>query len=181
MEVSKPFIDGLLVLKPKVFADERGYFFESYNSNVIEELGISESFLQDNESLSSKGVLRGLHFQKPPHAQGKLVRVVKGKVLDVAVDIREKSPTYGQYFSAELSGENKLMLWIPAGFAHGFITLENETIFSYKCTQIFNKESEECLLWNDPDLNIQWGFDSPLVSDKDRLGIQFKNFKTPFK
>lgn len=181
MEISKPFIDGLLVLKPKVFADERGYFFECYNSNVIKELGISESFLQDNESLSSKGVLRGLHFQKPPHAQGKLVRVVKGKVLDVAVDIREKSPTYGQYFSAELSGENKLMLWIPAGFAHGFITLEDETVFSYKCTQVYNKESEECLLWNDPDLNIQWGFDSPLVSDKDRLGIQFKNFKTPFK
>jgi dTDP-4-dehydrorhamnose 3,5-epimerase len=180
MEVSKPFIDGLLVLKPKVYSDDRGYFFESYNSEVIQSVGIIDSFRQDNESLSSKGVLRGLHFQVPPYAQGKLVRVVKGSVLDVAVDIRKGSSTYGKHFSIELTGENKFMLWIPRGFAHGFITLEDNTIFSYKCTHLYNKEAEECIVWNDHDLNIQWGIDSPLVSEKDKLGMSFKNFETPF-
>jgi dTDP-4-dehydrorhamnose 3,5-epimerase len=180
-KIYKPFIDGLLLLQPKVFADDRGYFFESYNMEVVQQLGITDHFRQDNESKSSKAVLRGLHFQKPPYAQGKLVRVVKGSVLDVVVDIRENSPTYGKYFSVELTGENKQMLWIPAGFAHGFLTLEDDTIFSYKCTQIYNKESEGCLIWNDPDLAIEWGVGSPLVSDKDKLGIEFKNFQTPFK
>ena len=180
MEVSKPFIDGLLLLQPKVYADDRGYFFESYNIEVIRRFGIMDNFQQDNESMSLKGVLRGLHFQKPPYAQGKLVRVVKGKVLDVAVDIRKNSSTYGKHFSVELTGENKRMLWIPEGFAHGFLTLENDTIFSYKCTHIYHRESEEGLVWNDPDLNIDWGIGSPLVSDKDKLGVAFKNFKTPF-
>lgn len=180
MEVLTTFIEGLLVLKPKVFIDERGYFFESYNKNVLKAAGIDHVFLQDNESLSSKGVLRGLHFQKPPHAQGKLVRVVKGKVLDVAVDIRKNSSTYGKYFSIELSGENKCMFWIPPGFAHGFLTLENDTIFSYKCTDLYSKESEGALLWNDPVLNIHWGVDEPIVSDKDKLGMLLNEFKSPF-
>jgi dTDP-4-dehydrorhamnose 3,5-epimerase len=180
MEVSKTFIDGLLVLKPKVYADDRGYFFESYNIETLQSAGIIDQFRQDNESLSSKGVLRGLHYQVPPYAQGKLVRVVKGKVMDVAVDIRQSSSTYGQHFSIELTGENKHMLWIPPGFAHGFATLEDNTIFAYKCTHLYNKEAEECIVWNDPDLKIQWGIHSPLVSEKDKLGMSFKNFKTPF-
>lgn len=180
MEVLTTFIEGLLVLKPKVFMDERGYFFESYNQNVLKAAGIDHVFLQDNESLSSKGVLRGLHFQKPPHAQGKLVRVVKGKVLDVAVDIRKNSATYGKYFSIELSGENKWMFWIPPGFAHGFVTLENDTVFSYKCTDLYHKESEGGLIWNDPELNIQWGVNDPIVSEKDKLGMLLNEFKSPF-
>jgi len=180
MEVSTTFIEGLLVLKPRVFVDERGYFFESYNESVIKSSGINHTFLQDNESLSSKGVLRGLHFQAPPYAQGKLVRVVKGKVLDVVVDIRKNSTTYGKHFSIELSGDNKWLFWIPPGFAHGFITLEDNTIFSYKCTQLYNKESEGCLLWNDIQLNINWGINNPIVSAKDELGSLLNDFKTPF-
>ncbi len=180
MEVSKTFIDGLLVIKPKVFIDDRGYFFESYNSSLVKGLGINESFLQDNESLSSVGVLRGLHFQKPPYAQGKLVRVISGKVLDVAVDIRKNSATYGQHYTIELSGENKWMLWIPVGFAHGFVSLEDNTIFGYKCTQVYNKDSEECLVWNDPDLKINWGIDSPVVSEIHKSGLPFRYFNSPF-
>jgi dTDP-4-dehydrorhamnose 3,5-epimerase len=181
MEVSKPFIDGLLVLKPKVYVDDRGYFLETYNIDIIQGLGIIYQFRQDNESLSSKGVLRGLHFQKPPYAQGKLVRVISGRVLDVVVDLRKSSPTYGQHYSLELNAENKWMFWIPPGFAHGFMALENNTIFSYKCTHVYNKEAEECLLWNDPELNIQWGMEDPLVSEKDKLGVLLKDLKTPFK
>lgn len=180
MEVTDTGIQGLLILKPRIFEDERGYFFESYNANVFKGYGIQYDFLQDNESASSKGVLRGLHFQSPPFAQGKLVRVVAGKVLDVAVDIRKDSITYGKHFSIELSAENKLMFWIPPGFAHGFIAMEHNSIFSYKCTQVYNKDSEQCLVWNDPDLQIDWGAKDPLVSPKDQIGMSFKDFVSPF-
>ena len=168
MEIVSYPIQGPLLLKPRLFEDDRGYFFESYNQNNFIASGIDAEFVQDNQSLSSKGVLRGLHFQNPPFAQGKLVRVVSGAVLDVAVDIRPASPTFGQYVAVELSAENKYMMYIPAGFAHGFLTLEDNTLFLYKCTQVYNKESESGILWNDPSLNIEWGTVQPLVSDKDK-------------
>ena len=131
MEIRKPPIDGLLVIQPRVFPDGRGYFYESYNRNGFEAAGLDLSFVQDNQSKSQKGVLRGLHFQKPPHAQGKLVRVIRGAVLDVAVDVRADSPTYGQHYSIELNETNHTMFWVPPGFAHGFLTLEDDTIFAY--------------------------------------------------
>jgi len=180
MVVEKTFIEGLLMLKPKVFEDPRGYFFESYNQKLLEEAGLKENFVQDNQSLSQKGVLRGLHIQAPPHAQGKLVRVIKGAVLDVALDIRKKSPTYGKYFSIELNEQNKTMFWIPEGFAHGFLTLQDNTIFHYKCTNYYNKESEACVLWNDKDINVNWNIENPLLSVKDTEGTPFKDFVSPF-
>ena len=180
MVVEKTFIEGLLVLKPKVFEDPRGYFFESFNQKILEEAGLKENFVQDNQSLSQKGVLRGLHMQAPPHAQGKLVRVIKGAVLDVVVDIRKKSPTYGKYFSIELNEQNKTMFWVPVGFAHGFLTLQDNTIFHYKCTNYYNKESEACVLWNDKDINVNWGVENPLLSAKDDEGTPFKDFVSPF-
>ena len=182
MEIIKTKIEGLLIIKPLVFEDERGYFFESYNKLKLEGLGMKLDFLQDNESKSQKNVLRGLHFQKPPFAQGKLVRVVKGAVLDVAVDLREGSKTYGQWESVELSEENKLMYWVPPGFAHGFLTLRDDTVFTYKCTNVYNQESEGSLLWNDTTLNIDWGLkDEPILSGKDKISPVFKEFKSPFK
>ena len=180
MEILKPLIKGLLVIKPKILGDNRGYFFESWSKESFAENGLDLDFIQDNQSLSSKGVLRGLHFQNPPFAQGKLVRVIKGSVLDVVVDIRKKSSTYGQHFSIELNEENKTIFWIPPGFAHGFIALENETIFSYKCTGVYNSTSEDALLWSDKDLNIDWGFINPLVSEKDLVAGNFKNFVSQF-
>jgi dTDP-4-dehydrorhamnose 3,5-epimerase len=180
MVIEKTFIEGLLVLKPKVFEDPRGYFFESFNQKLLEEAGIKENFVQDNQSLSQKGVLRGLHLQKPPYAQGKLVRVITGAVLDVVVDIRKNSPTYGKHFSIELNERNKIMFWIPAGFAHGFSTLENNTIFYYKCTNYYNKESEASVIWNDPDIGIDWKIDQPLLSEKDKVGLALKDFTSPF-
>jgi len=180
MNVIRTEIPDLLVVQPKVFEDERGYFFESYNKKALAENGIDVDFVQDNQSLSQKGVLRGLHFQEPPHAQGKLVTVIKGAVLDVAVDIRKGSPTYGKHMAIELNEKNKTMFWVPAGFAHGFVTLENNTIFSYKCTNFYNKAAENCILWNDPLLNIQWGLENPVLSEKDMLGKNFTNFISPF-
>lgn len=177
--ISTP-IEGLIVIKPKIFEDERGYFFEPFNQNTFNKTIKEITFVQDNESLSQKGVLRGLHFQKPPYAQGKLVRVIKGSVLDVVVDIRKNSSTYGKSYSLELSEKNKTQLWIPEGFAHGFLTLEDNTIFSYKCTKFYNKEAEDCILWNDSDINILWGIENPILSDKDTLGKKFKNFNSPF-
>ena len=150
------------------------------NKNEFTKNGISVEFLQDNQSLSHRGVLRGLHFQNPPFSQGKLVRVIKGAVLDVVLDIRKKSPTYGKSFSHELTEENKTMLWIPPGFAHGFLTLKNDTIFSYKCTQVYNKESEDAILWNDSDLNIHWPIAEPLLSGKDIQAKKFKDFVSFF-
>ena len=180
MELIKTSIDGLLIIKPDVFKDERGYFFESYNKERFAKAGLMMDFVQDNESKSSKGVLRGLHFQKPPYAQGKLVRVVKGSVMDVAVDLRKDSPTYGKWESVILSEDNKLQFWIPEGFAHGFVTLEDETVFNYKCTNINKKESEGSILWNDPDININWNIDNPILSEKDKISPLFKNFESPF-
>ena len=178
METIKTPIEGLLVIKPDIFEDDRGYFFESWSKKAFQD--ISLEFVQDNQSLSKKGVLRGLHFQNPPFEQGKLVRVIKGAVIDVAVDIRKNSITYGQYFAINLSEENKKIFWIPPGFAHGFISLEDDTIFAYKCTQIYNKESEGSLLWDDSDLNIDWGFLNPLVSEKDMGAGSFKDYKSEF-
>jgi dTDP-4-dehydrorhamnose 3,5-epimerase len=137
-------------------------------------------FVQDNQSLSQKGVLRGLHFQNPPHAQGKLVRVITGAVFDVAVDIRKNSPTYGKWFGLELTEKNKWMMYIPGGFAHGFATLQDNTIFSYKCTNFYDKASEDCILWNDPDLAIDWKIENPLLSEKDMQGRSFRDFRSQF-
>jgi dTDP-4-dehydrorhamnose 3,5-epimerase len=180
MNLIKTKIEGLFLIEPDVFPDPRGYFFESFQKEKFQALGIDVDFLQDNESMSQKNVLRGLHFQIPPFEQGKLVRVVRGSVLDVAVDIRKKSKTYGQWESSVLSAENKLMMWIPEGFAHGFITLEDDTIFQYKCTNYYNRESECGIIWNDPDLQIDWGIDKPLVSEKDLQGKRFNDLISPF-
>ena len=180
MEIIKTPIQGLLVISPNVFGDERGHFFESWSKKAYQNIGLDLDFVQDNQSLSQKGVLRGLHFQNPPFAQGKLVRVIKGSVIDVSVDIRKDSKTYGQYFLIKLSEENKKVVWIPPGFAHGFLTLENDTIFTYKCTGVYNKDSEGALLWNDSELNIDWGVERPLVSEKDLIAGNFKDFKSQF-
>lgn len=180
MKIETTPIEGLLIIHPHIFSDHRGYFIESYNQKVFEEVVKGISFVQDNESSSSINTLRGLHFQAPPYEQGKLVRVVKGKVLDVVVDIRKSSSTYGKYVSVLLDDKQKTQLWIPPGFAHGFLALEQDTIFSYKCTNYYNKDSEGCILWNDPDLNIHWGIDNPLVSEKDAQGQLFRNFISPF-
>lgn len=180
MEVVETNLKGLLVLKPKVFEDARGHFFESYNQNLFAAAGLDLNFVQDNQSMSQKGVLRGLHFQNPPYAQGKLVRVIKGAVYDVAVDIRKNSPTYGKSFGLELNDKNKWMMYIPEGFAHGFSTLENDTIFFYKCTNFYNKSAEDCILWNDKDVGIDWKISNPLLSDKDKLGKPLREFKTQF-
>lgn len=180
MEIIKTPLEGLLIIKPDVFEDERGYFFESFNHGKFLNLGLDLKFVQDNESKSKKGVLRGLHFQAPPFAQGKLVRVMRGSVLDVAVDIRKNSPTYGKWESIVLSGQNKWMYWIPEGFAHGFATLEDDTIFFYKCTNTYNKASEGSILWNDADLNISWGVQDPVISEKDKISPGFREFSSPF-
>ena len=174
MEIIETKIKDLLIIKPDVFLDERGYFFESYHRQRCLELGLAMTFVQDNESQSMRGVLRGLHFQRPPFAQGKLVRVVKGSVMDVAVDLRKDSPTYGQWESVVLTGDNKFMYWIPEGFAHGFVCLEDHTVFTYKCTNVYNKASEGSIRWNDPDLNIDWRIEHPILSEKDQSAPFFR-------
>ena len=180
MQIEKTEIEGLLIIRPKVFEDDRGHFFESFNKNIFLKNGLALEFVQNNQSLSNKNVLRGLHFQSPPFAQGKLIRVIKGSVLDIAVDIRKSSPTYGKHLVINLSEQNKMMFYIPEGFAHGFLTLEDNTIFSYKCTNFFNKESEGSLLWDDLDLNINWGITDPILSDKDKVAPLFNSFNSPF-
>lgn len=180
LEFTKIDIDGPLVIQPKVFGDHRGYFFESYSDRDFASVGITTPFVQDNQSLSNKGVLRGLHFQKPPFEQGKLVRVITGSVQDVIVDIRSDSPTYGKSFSIELTEENKTMLWIPPGFAHGFCTLEDNTIFSYKCTDTYHPEVEDGLLYNDKSFNISWQLSDVQLSEKDKFYPPFDTFKSPF-
>lgn len=180
MTIISEDIPGLKLIHPNVFEDDRGYFYESFNENQLREIGIKDHFVQDNQSLSNKGVLRGLHFQNPPMAQGKLVRAVKGAVYDVAVDIRKNSPTYGQHFGVELNETNKLMLWVPAGFAHGFATLQDETIFSYKCTEYYDPKSESGIMWNDETLNINWGLENPILSGKDQNNQVFSAFNSPF-
>lgn len=169
-----------MIIKPDVFEDERGYFFESFNREKFLQTGLDLKFAQDNESMSKRGVLRGLHFQAPPFAQGKLVRVIRGSVVDVAVDIRKDSPTYGKWESVVLSGKNKWMYWIPAGFAHGFATLEDDTVFFYKCTNVYNKGSEGSIRWDDPVLNIDWGMTGPVVSEKDKMSPAFRELISPF-
>lgn len=173
-------IEGLVIIEPNVFEDDRGHFYESYNKNEFEENGIKDIFVQDNQSLSQKNVLRGLHFQNPPFSQAKLIRVVQGSVLDIAVDLRKHSKTYGQYYSTELSSSNKKMFYIPEGFAHGFLTLEDNTIFSYKCSNIYNAASEDSILWNDSDLGINWEGADPILSKKDELAQRFNQFVTQF-
>ncbi len=180
MDVIKIFMDGPLVLQPKVFYDERGYFYESYNTDAFKNAGIPDVFVQDNQSLSQQGALRGLHFQAPQFAQGKLVRVIKGAVYDVIVDIRKSSPTYGQHYGIELTEENFTMFWVPPGFAHGFVTLKDNTIFTYKCTNVYNKASEGGLLWSDPALGINWNIENPIVSDKDKVLPNIENLVSPF-
>ena len=176
MEVIETGFEGLYEIKPRVFGDQRGYFFESYRESVLKDLGLEVNFVQDNQSFSVKGTLRGLHFQRPPFAQAKLVRVVAGKVLDVVLDIRPDSPTYGKHYSLVLDAEVNNMLYVPEGFAHGFAALE-DSIFFYKCTQYYDKPSEGGILWNDPALAIDWQITDPIVSEKDQGLPVFDVFK----
>lgn len=166
MQVIKKSLEGLLEIIPTVYKDERGYFFETYNKQVFEAQGLPTHFVQDNQSFSKKGVVRGLHFQREPHAQGKLVRVVMGRVLDFAVDIRPNSPTFGQYEVVELDANRGNLFYLPEGFAHGFVALE-DSVFIYKCTNLYNKAAEGGIIWNDPTLNIDWQVTNPIVSSKD--------------
>ena len=183
MEVIKTDIEGLVIIKPKVFGDERGYFLESFNLDWFREnIQKDISFVQDNESKSSKGVLRGLHFQKPPFEQAKLVRVIEGSVIDVAVDLRKDSTTYGKSFAIELTAENKLQLFVPRGFAHGFFVNSETAIFSYKVDNNYAPKFEDGIIWNDKDLNIDWQImnETILLSEKDKTLQQFSQFKSPF-
>ena len=180
MKIEKTDIDDLLIIYPQVFGDDRGYFMEAFNKKKLADFIGDNEFIQDNQSLSQKGVIRGLHFQNPPFEQGKLVRVIKGSVNDVVVDIRKNSSTYGKYFKIKLSESNFKMLWIPPGFAHGFETLEDDTIFAYKVTNDYNKESEGSILWNDKTLNIKWETKNPVISKKDGNGELFENFNSLF-
>lgn len=179
MKITTTAIEGVVILEPKVFGDERGYFFESFSQREFEEKVCRTTFVQDNESSSRYGVLRGLHFQKPPHAQAKLVRVVKGKVLDIAVDIRKGSPTFGHHVSTELSGENKRQLFIPRGFAHGFAVLSDEVVFQYKCDRYYVPHSEGGILWNDPALGIDWKLpeEDVILSEKDKKNVLLNELK----
>jgi len=177
MKVSPTAIPDVLLIEPKVFGDDRGFFFESYNRQAFKEAtGLDVDFVQDNHSKSQKGVLRGLHYQLPPKAQGKLVRVIQGEVFDVAVDIRKSSPTFGRWVGDTLTAENKKQLWIPPGFAHGFVTLSDTAEFLYKTTDYYAPEYERCIRWNDPKLGIDWYLqNAPLVSPKDAAGRAFAN------
>lgn len=188
MEILDIPIPGLFLIKNDTFRDERGCFTENWNQKKFSDLIHSEiNFVQDNQSISKKNVLRGFHFQKPPFAQGKLVRVIKGSVLDVAIDIRKGSQDYGKHYKVVLSGDNDEMLYVSPGFAHGFLSLSENTIFSYKCTNFYNPKHEQTLIWNDEDLGINWKIglqinDSEIiVSDKDMKGVKFKDFKSPFE
>lgn len=175
MNIIQTDIEGVVIIDPDVYSDERGYFFESFSKREFEEKVCKTVFVQDNESLSGYGVVRGLHFQRPPYEQAKLVRVVKGKVLDVAVDIRKDSPTYGKHISIELSEENKRQVFIPRGFAHGYAVLAGETIFQYKCDNYYAPDYEDAILWNDPKLGIDWclPFEDIILSEKDRRNPPF--------
>jgi dTDP-4-dehydrorhamnose 3,5-epimerase len=180
VEIEEKEIKGLFEIFPKVFGDQRGFFLETYNESRYNKILKSALFVQDNFSSSNKGVLRGLHFQNPPHSQGKLVQVIAGSAVDVAVDLRKNSITYGQHVKVLLSSEKRNQFWIPEGFAHGFLALEDNTIFSYKCTNYYNPQSEETILWNDRNLQIDWQIDNPIISPKDKEGVLFKDFNTPF-
>lgn len=175
-------IEGLVIVEPTVFEDSRGYFFESYNQQLFQQQGVAPNFVQDNQSKSSYGVIRGLHYQLHPHAQAKLVRVLEGAILDVAVDIRKASPTYGQHFALELSAENKKQLFIPEGFAHGFSVLSETAVVLYKCNTFYNKASEGGIRFNDPALAIDWKVDlsKAVISDKDLQLPDFANATNNF-
>ena len=180
MKIRETDIKGLMVIEPRVFGDARGYFMESFSERKFRELtGLDVDFVQDNESRSSYGVVRGLHFQRAPHAQAKLVRVVSGRALDVAVDLREGSPTYGRHFAIELTGENHLQVYIPKGFAHGFAALSDEVVFQYKCDEYYAPDSEAAIIWNDPELDIDWRLpaEDVHVSDKDKNHPKLKDLK----
>ncbi len=182
MNFERTSIEDVILIKPTLFGDDRGYFFESFHQQKFNEfVGKQINFAQDNESKSSKNVLRGLHFQAPPFAQGKLVRVIQGSVLDVALDIRKSSKTYGQFVSFVLSADNKMQAFIPEGFAHGFLTLEDQTIFQYKCTNYYHPQSEGSILWNDSALSIPWNVEQPILSPKDEKGMLLKDFHSPFE
>lgn len=180
MKVKNVNIDGLLIIEPVVFGDSRGLFFESYNKREFKKNDIDVEFVQDNISISTKGTVRGLHYQVGDKAQGKLCQVLKGTVLDVAVDIRFNSPTFGKYYSLEISENDNLQFWIPTGFAHGFSVLSDEVIFSYKCTNYYSKAHERAILYNDPDLNIDWKVRHPIVSEKDLKAKFFKKIENDF-
>lgn len=180
MNIEKTKIEGVLIITPDIYTDERGMFMETFQEGRYREaLGLSadESFVQDNFSISKNGVLRGLHYQAPPFAMGKLVSVLRGRVRDVAVDIRFGSPTYGKHVMVELSADNHKQFWIPRGFAHGFVALEGDTIFVYKCTNVYSREHDWGILWNDPTLEIDWGVADPIVSEKDRQHPLLKDLK----
>ncbi len=180
MKIEKTFIPDLLVIHPDVFPDSRGYFFESFNQKRYGEAGLKLQFVQDNISRSIKNTIRGLHYQIGEYAQGKLCQVIAGTALDVAVDIRWNSPTFGKYFSILLSEENHTQLWIPPGFAHGFAVLSEYVIFHYKCTSFYSKAHERGIRYNDPDIAIKWQVDNPIVSEKDRNLIYFNQIKKDF-
>ena len=182
MKFTETKIKGLYIIKPKLWEDDRGYFYESYNKKSFEEAGINADFVQDNQSLSHEGALRGLHAQAEPNAQGKLVRVIRGCINDIAVDIRKNSPTYGEHVAIELNEDNHLQLWIPPGFLHGFLTLKDDTIFTYKVTNLYDKSSEIGVFWNDPNLNINCGIDpgQVILSEKDKHLPLFKDLLSPF-
>jgi dTDP-4-dehydrorhamnose 3,5-epimerase len=180
MKVSRTNIEGLLLIEPDLFRDDRGYFFESYNKEKYDEIAPDINFVQDNISQSKKGTVRGLHYQVGDKAQGKLCQVISGKVIDVAVDIRFGSPTFGKHYAHMLNTEKKMQIWIPPGLAHGFSVLSDETIFSYKCTNYYSKEHERSILYNDPDLNIDWQVENPEVSAKDLKAKKFKEIDKDF-
>lgn len=179
MNIVYPFLKGLISITPQQYEDERGCFWESFQDIRYGEI-IKEKFVQDNISISKRGVIRGLHLQNSPNAQGKLVSVLRGAVLDVVVDVRTESPTFGQHFQIELNDTNRTQLYIPPGFAHGFQALEDQSIFSYKCTNYYSSNAEVTILWNDSVLNIKWPLDVQIVSEKDQKGITFSEFNSPF-
>lgn len=180
MKVIDKALNGLILIEPRVFNDPRGYFFESYQVEKYASVGIDCEFIQDNFSFSVKNTIRGLHYQSPPFTQGKLCQVLRGAVLDVAVDIRNGSPTYGKSYLTQLSEENHYQLWIPEGFAHGFLVLSDGAIFNYKCSKFYNHSSEKTILFNDIDLAIPWNCDNPIVSEKDMQGTKFRDIAKEF-
>jgi dTDP-4-dehydrorhamnose 3,5-epimerase len=180
MQIRETPIAGLKIIEPTVFRDSRGYFFENFRSSYFSDMDLDVSFVQENESKSNKGVLRGLHLQSPPYGQTKLIRVVSGAILDVAVDMRKASPSFGQHFSLELNEENKISFFVPEGFAHGFYCLEDNTIVQYKCSSYYHKASEVGILWSDPHINVIWPSGDRIVSEKDEILPNFKSFNSPY-
>lgn len=181
MKIEKTAFQDLMLITPDVYTDDRGYFFEPFNEARFRiETGMNITFVQDNESLSKKDVLRGMHFQVPPKAQAKLVRVSRGAVLDVVVDLRRSQPTYGKSFQVVLNADDKRQLFIPEGFAHGFLVLEDNTVFSYKCSNFYSAEFDRALRWNDPSFGIEWGLENPILSKKDAEAVFLSQFESPF-